>query len=209
MLKALDGPSVPVGVLCLQVGAPELPTDVQQLPADSLGSIEHGSTGPARIRLKVSHGLPWAQEVPGSNPGIPTTTDDISSHTNPSPAIHTHHMIPLTIKYSAILAALYLCMFQSPAQVAFVSDRGDEMDIYVFDTDTGAVRRVTTPGEVEYGLVRSRDGQYLSFVNYKPGDQAVWRIKPDGTGKRPFIVSPGRDEIAAFGPRAVKLPGEK
>jgi Tol biopolymer transport system component len=63
-----------------------------------------------------------------------------------------------------------------------MSDRGGEMDIYVFDTDTSAIRRVTTPGEVEYGVTWSPDGQYLYFVRYKEFDQNIWRIKPDGTG---------------------------
>lgn len=88
----------------------------------------------------------------------------------------------MTIRNVLIITALYLFALQSPAQVAFVSDRGGEMDIYTFDKDTSAIRRVTTPGEVEYGATWSKDGQYIYFVRYKEGDQNIWRITPDGEG---------------------------
>jgi Tol biopolymer transport system component len=81
-----------------------------------------------------------------------------------------------------LLFAVLLPLPAAFAQVAFISDRGGEMDIYVFDTDTSSLRRVTAPGEVEYGVTWSRDGAHLYFVTYKVGDQNIWRIRPDGSG---------------------------
>lgn len=91
-------------------------------------------------------------------------------------------MTPRTITSALILATLLISTVPALAQVAFMSDRGGEMDIYTFDTDTSAIRRVTQPGDVEYGITWSPDGAYIYFVRYKEFDQNIWRIKPDGTG---------------------------
>lgn len=37
------------------------------------GQLGSGDTGPSRPSDRAY--LPWAQEVPGSNPGVPTTND--------------------------------------------------------------------------------------------------------------------------------------
>ncbi len=95
--------------------------------------------------------------------------------------------VPKSLKNFATVTTLFILTLvltptQSPAQVAFISDRGGEMDIYTFDTDTSAIRKVTAPGEVEYGVTWSKDGKYLYFIRYKEGDQNIWRITPDGEG---------------------------
>ena len=88
----------------------------------------------------------------------------------------------MTLRYSTLIIALVLCAVQVPAQVAFISDRDSVLDIYAFDTDTAAVRRLVKSEDVEYGLAWAPDGQYLYFVQYAAGDQNIWKMKPDGTG---------------------------
>ena len=84
------------------------------------------------------------------------------------------------------LVSLVAVSPDASAQVAFVSDRDSTLDIYIIDSVASKARRITDGGDAEYGLVWSRDG----------------------SGNRAFIASPGRDEIAVFGPGPVKLPDE-
>ncbi len=88
----------------------------------------------------------------------------------------------MTLRLSALILAFAICSIQTPAQVAFISDRDSVLDIYAFDTDTASVRRLVKSEDVEYGLVWAPDGQYLYFVQYAAGDQNIWKMKPDGSG---------------------------
>jgi TolB protein len=54
----------------------------------------------------------------------------------------------------------------------------------------------------------SPDGKWIAYTRTEKGNSDVWIVRPDGSGKRPFITSPGRDEIAVFGPKPVKMPEE-
>lgn len=84
--------------------------------------------------------------------------------------------------FPGLILSLLFCIAQTPAQVAFISDRDSVLDIYSFESDTASLRRLTKSEGVEYGLVWAPDGQYLYFVRYNEGDQNIWRMKPDGSG---------------------------
>jgi uncharacterized protein (TIGR03437 family) len=59
-------------------------------------------------------------------------------------------------------------------------------DLYVLDAATGqVVQRLTTDGDTGISALQPRwspDGQWITFVSNKSGNNEIWMIHPDGTG---------------------------
>lgn len=65
-------------------------------------------------------------------------------------------------------------------QIAFMSNRGGNWDIYLVNTD-GSDLRPLTENLAEDGLPAwSPDGEAIAFVSTRSGDWAVWAMTPDG-----------------------------
>jgi len=76
-------------------------------------------------------------------------------------------------------------------QVAFMSQRDGNWEVYVSSLSGGAVQRLTdAPGND--GLPAwSPDGRFLAFVSDRGGSWAVWAMRPDGSGQRRLFAIGG------------------
>lgn len=91
-------------------------------------------------------------------------------------------------------------------RLAYHACSGDGCALMLMDLATGKSVNLTK-GDPDSRWPRwSPDGRWIAYTRMEKGNTDVWIIRPDGSGKRPWIASPGRDEIAVFGPKPVKLP---
>jgi TolB protein len=69
-------------------------------------------------------------------------------------------------------------------QIAFMSRRDGNWEVYVASLDGSSLQRLTqNPGND--GLPTwSPDGQYIAFVTDRDGPWAVWVMRPDGSEQR-------------------------
>ena len=76
-------------------------------------------------------------------------------------------------------------------QVAFMSQRDGNWEVYVVNLDGGNLRRLTkNPGND--GLPAwSPDGRYIAFVTDRDGPWAIWIMRPDGSEQRRLFTIGG------------------
>jgi TolB protein len=77
------------------------------------------------------------------------------------------------------------------AQMAFVSSRDGDPEIYVMDFRAGSTRRLTFFHREDWGPQWSPDGRFIAFLSSREGRTRVFVVRPDGTGTR--AVSGGAD----------------
>jgi TolB protein len=70
------------------------------------------------------------------------------------------------------------------AQMAFVSSRDGDPEIYVMDLRAGSTRRLTFFHREDWGPQWSPDGQLIAFLSSREGRTRVFVVRPDGTGTR-------------------------
>lgn len=76
-------------------------------------------------------------------------------------------------------------------QVAFMSRRDGNWEIYVVNTDGSDLQRLTND-PAEDGLPAwSPDGNAIAFVSNRGGPWAVWAMTPDGSGQRQLFTMQG------------------
>jgi len=76
-------------------------------------------------------------------------------------------------------------------QVAFMSRRDSNWEVYVASIDGGDPRRLTKNAANDGLPAWSPDGRYIAFVTDRDGEWAVWVMRPDGTGQRRLFAIGG------------------
>jgi TolB protein len=69
-------------------------------------------------------------------------------------------------------------------QVAFMSQRDGNWEVYVAGIDGGNLRRLTRNPSNDGLPAWSPDGRYIAFVTDRDGPWAVWTMRPDGSQQR-------------------------
>jgi TolB protein len=88
-------------------------------------------------------------------------------------------------------------------RIAFTSDRGGNLEIYVMDPDGSNQVRITNNAIVDEHPTWSPDGRKIAFISQRPtGEYAIFQMNSDGTGKteitpvnyqpNPYTYSDGR-----------------
>jgi tetratricopeptide (TPR) repeat protein len=67
------------------------------------------------------------------------------------------------------------------SQVAFMSRRDDNWEVYVVNTDGSELRRLTNDPANDGLPTWSPDGRHIAFVSDRTGRWAVWAMRPDGS----------------------------
>jgi hypothetical protein len=65
--------------------------------------------------------------------------------------------------------------------LAYVGDRGGNLDIYTIPVTGGEETRITTAPGLDDGPDYSPDGRYIYFNSERTGTMQIWRMKPDGS----------------------------
>ncbi len=92
-------------------------------------------------------------------------------------------------------------------QVAFVSSREGDPEIYVMKADGSDVRRLTAFHKEDMAPKWSPDGKWISFLSDREGRTRVFVVKPDGTGLRAVSGSAtsGEEREPVWSPDGQKL----
>jgi len=69
-------------------------------------------------------------------------------------------------------------------QVAFMSQRDGNWEVYVVNVDGSGLRRLTRDPANDGLPTWSPDGRHLAFVSHRDGYWAVWVMRPDGSDQR-------------------------
>jgi TolB protein len=77
------------------------------------------------------------------------------------------------------------------SQVAFMSDRGGNWDIYVLNADGTDLQRLTSGPQRDGLPAWSPDGGWLAFVTDRDGPWSVWTMRPDGSQQQPLFALGG------------------
>ena len=85
-------------------------------------------------------------------------------------------------------------------KIAFLSKREDSPDIYVIDTETGDLRRITESAAEESDLSWSPDGETLLFVSEQDGSPEIYTVSADGKRLRRLTYNTVKDVQPAWSP---------
>jgi Tol biopolymer transport system component/tetratricopeptide (TPR) repeat protein len=76
----------------------------------------------------------------------------------------------------------------SGTQIAFMSNRDENWEIYVMGIDGSGLKRLTNNAANDGLPTWSPDGRTIAFVSDQGGAWAIWSIRPDGTGRRKLFA---------------------
>lgn len=92
-------------------------------------------------------------------------------------------------------------------QVAFVTSRDGDPELYVMDADGENQRRLTAFHKEDWAPVWSPDGEWIAFASNREGRARIFVVRPDGTGTRAISGSAdtGDERHPAWSPDSRKL----
>jgi TolB protein len=90
-------------------------------------------------------------------------------------------------------------------RIAFESNRGDNWDIWVINTDGTGLANLTQSPEDELFPAWSPDGQQIAFTSKRSGNLDVWVMNRDGSNPRNLTRNPSRDRYAMWSPDGTKI----
>ena len=90
-------------------------------------------------------------------------------------------------------------------KIAFLSKRDDTTDIYVIDTETNDLQRITDSEAEEYDLSWSPDGEMLLFVSEQDGSPEIYTVSANGKGLRRLTHNTVKDVQPVWSPDGEKI----
>ena len=90
-------------------------------------------------------------------------------------------------------------------QVAFVSYRNANFDIYVADAATGRTRRLTRDKATDTDPAWSPDGQRIAFASWRDGNGEIYVMPATGGTPTRITIDNGRDARPAWSPDGTRL----
>ena len=95
------------------------------------------------------------------------------------------------------LAAAFFSMMpttllgQDTSRVAFASDRGKDIEIYVMHADGSGQVNLTNNRAADQLPAWSPDGGHISFQSFRDGDGQIYVMEADGLGQANLTNNPG------------------
>lgn len=85
-------------------------------------------------------------------------------------------------------------------RVAFSSDRGRNVDLYLLDLPAGRPRRLTSSPAADFSPTWAPDGRRLAFRSDRDGNDEVYVMHADGSRQRNLTRNPASDYSPAWSP---------
>ena len=84
--------------------------------------------------------------------------------------------------------------------IAFISDRDGNFEIYVMNADGSAQARLTSDPAFDGGPAWSPDGSKIAFRSLRDGNSEIYVMNADGSGQTNLTNHPADDEEPAWNP---------
>lgn len=88
----------------------------------------------------------------------------------------------------------------SEEEIALVSDRDGNSEIYIMDSSGENLRNITKNDSLDFSPSWSSNGQSLYFYSKRDGNAEIYRINSDGTQLRRLTNHPGTDVLPELSP---------
>lgn len=136
----------------------------------------------------------------GCTSATPPSSDP--SATSPSFTTSTHTTVRATITTTPSPTPL---PFAELGQIAFVSDRDGNPEIYVLNADGSGLTRLTTSSAGESDPSWSPDGSRIAFVSDIDGNEDIYLMNADGSGMTRLTSDPASDRNPAWSPNGTRI----
>ncbi len=90
-------------------------------------------------------------------------------------------------------------------QMAFVSSRDGDEEIYVMNRDGNDLRQLTDNDYTEYAPAWSPDGTQIAFTSDRDGNQEIYLMRADGTDQRRLTDSSADDWFPGWSPDGTQI----
>jgi dipeptidyl aminopeptidase/acylaminoacyl peptidase len=90
-------------------------------------------------------------------------------------------------------------------QIAFVSDRDGNSEIYLMKSDGTDVRRLTTDSAIDEEPTWSPDGRKVAFVSDRTGNLDIFTVDTDGGGLIRLTKGQASDSVPAWSPDGTRI----
>jgi hypothetical protein len=148
-----------------------LPTDTLE-PGETPLPTEIPTEGPPPSEVPTEGPIPTETPIPSETP-IPTATG-VPTNT------------PIVIP--------------DVGRIAFQSNREGDPELYIQDTGTGAIARLTTSLGVDTHPAYSPDGSRLAFTSDRTGDNEIYVANADGSDQINISNNPATDQTPSWSP---------
>ena len=116
---------------------------------------------------------------------------------------------PYRDQYEAIIVELKGISMQSEqfskAQIAFVSERDGDLEIYRMNTDGSSLVRLTDNPASDIEPDWSPDGKYIVFASDRNGNFDIYQMKADGTDLTQLTDDPANDFSPTWSPNGTVI----
>ena len=102
------------------------------------------------------------------------------------------------------LTLLMVCV-DAQAQIAFVSDRDGNREIYVMDVNGKNRHRLTNNRHGDWSPSWSPDGKRIAFTSERDGNDEIYVMDADGGNQQNLTNHPGRDSVPSWSPDGKRI----
>tara|TARA_R110002072_G_scaffold23949_1_gene81824 strand:+ start:5123 stop:6037 length:915 start_codon:yes stop_codon:yes gene_type:complete len=85
-------------------------------------------------------------------------------------------------------------------EIAFVTDRDGNSEIYIMDINGGNLRNITKNDSLDFNPSWSQGGQSLYFYSKREGNPEIYSLKSDGTDLKRLTNHPSSDVLPELSP---------
>ena len=96
--------------------------------------------------------------------------------------------------------ALFVADVQAHAQIAFVSDRDRNEEIYVMNADGSNLRNLTRNPAIDSFPAWSPDGRRIAFLSRRDGNDEIYVMDAKGRNTRNLTKNPSVDQLPSWSP---------
>ena len=96
--------------------------------------------------------------------------------------------------------ALFVADVQAHAQIAFVSDRDRNEEIYVMNADGSNLRNLTRNPALDWKPAWSPDGGRIAFTSDRDGNFEIYVMDAKGRNLRNLTKNPSTDDSPSWSP---------
>ncbi len=146
--------------------------------------------------------IPSATRTPTATPSA-TFTPTITR--SPTPTFSLTPTVSPSSSYTPTPQATATIFGGGAGQIAFVSERDGNREIYVMRYTGEVLYRLTNDPADDWDPAWSPDGQRLAFYSDRDGDAEIYVMNADGTGLRNLTNHPANDYHPAWSPDGQRL----